>query len=56
MSKDHLSDRDLLPEAAQLSVLALEKANRGWIVKAEGATFAICPLCGNRSRARHSRY
>jgi transposase len=56
MSKDHLSDRDLLPEAAQLSVLAVEKSDGGWIVSAEGANFAICPLCGNRSRARHSRY
>jgi transposase len=56
MSKDHLNNRDLLPETAQLSVLAVEKSDQGWVVSAEGANFASCPLCGNRSRARHSRY
>lgn len=46
----------LLPEGAGLSLLGVDLSGSGWVVRAEGLPWSICPVCRVTSTHRHSRY
>lgn len=50
------SSREWLPKTNTLTLIGVTTTSAQVVVEADGPSSAACPACGQRSRARHSRY